>query len=65
MTQEQLLGTSHPVAPSGEDPPVWTLSDQDSVRARGGTDAQKWKVRRGQCRLGTRGAGMPAGLSPG
>ncbi|XP_045053315.2 insulin-like growth factor-binding protein 1 [Desmodus rotundus] len=47
MTQEQLLGTSHPLAPSGEDPPVWTLSDQDSVRARGGTDAQKWK---GPCR---------------
>ncbi|XP_053517366.1 insulin-like growth factor-binding protein 1 isoform X2 [Artibeus jamaicensis] len=46
MTQERLLGISHPVAPSGEDPPVprRTLSDQESVRAHGGTDVQQWKA---------------------
>lgn len=49
MTQERLLGISHPVAPSGEDLPVprRTLSDQESVRAQGGTDVQQWK---GPCR---------------
>lgn len=67
MTQEQLLGTSHRGAPSGEDPavPRRTLSDQVSDRARAGTDVQRGKVRRGRRRLGTCGAGTPAGLSPG
>ncbi|XP_036896947.1 insulin-like growth factor-binding protein 1 [Sturnira hondurensis] len=49
MTQEQLLGTSHPVKPSGKDPlvPRRTFSDQESVRAHGGTNLQQWK---GPCR---------------
>ncbi|KAM5303705.1 insulin-like growth factor-binding protein 1 [Glossophaga mutica] len=49
ITQEQLLGAWNPAAPSGEDLPVpgRTLSDQESVRVRGGTAVQKSK---GPCR---------------
>lgn len=50
MTQEQLLGSSHLMAPSGDDLPIlWNaISNYQSARALEVADAKTGKVRPGQ-----------------